>query len=161
MPKPLTDSAISFLDRNHVIDPDADVKLDQFPDWKLVQDHDAFLNPCDFDPELNPPVQFATYFVSESNLDRLRQKLSTSTGHIPSMTEAVCAFLWKHVVRARNTDCEQYPETKLSVTVNTRSRMRNPICSPVYWGNLSEPNAVSPHSIPLSVPYYLLTNCCR
>jgi len=120
-----------------------DVKLDQFPDWKLVQDHDAFLNPCDYDPELSPPVQFATYFISEKKLKDLRQRLSSGTGYGPNVTEAVCAFLWKHVVKARNIDCEQYPETKLSVTVNTRSKMRNPICSPVYWGNLSEPNAVS------------------
>lgn len=117
--------------------------LDQFPDWKLVQDHDAFLNPCDYDPELSPPVQFATYFISETNLGRLKERLSTNTDRILSTTETVCAFLWKHVVKARNIDCELYPETKLSVTVNTRSRMKNPVCSPAYWGNLSEPNAVS------------------
>lgn len=108
-----------------------------------MQDHDAFLNPCDYNPELSPPVQFATYFISEKKLEDLRQRLSSGTGYGPNVTEAVCAFLWKHVVKARNIDCEQYPETKLSVTVNTRLKMRNPICSPVYWGNLSEPNAVS------------------
>lgn len=142
-PDPLSDTAISILDRKRVIDPEADVKLDQFPDWKLVQDRDAFLNPCDYDLESSPPVQFATYFISEKRLEELRQRLSSDTGHGPNITEAVCAFLWKHVVKARNIDCEQYPETKLSVTVNTRPNMRNPICSPVYWGNLSEPNAVS------------------
>jgi hypothetical protein len=119
------------------------VELEQFPDWKLVQGHEAFLNPCDYNPELSPPVQFSTYFISEYNLKELRHRLSTDAGYGPSMTEAVCALLWKHVVKARNIDCEQYPETKVSVTVNTRSKMRNPICSPVYWGNLSEPNAVS------------------
>lgn len=117
--------------------------LEQFPDWKLVQDHDAFLNPCDYDPELSPPVQFATYFISETNLGKLKERLSTNSDRISSTTETVCAFLWKHVVKARNINCDLYPETKLSVTVNTRSRMKNPVCSPAYWGNLSEPNAVS------------------
>lgn len=114
-----------------------------------MQDQDSFLNPCDYDPVLSPPVQFATYFISESNLVRLKQRLSADKERTPSATEAVCAFLWKHVVRARNIDCDKYPETKLSITVNTRSRMRNPVCSPAYWGNLSEPNAVSL----LSTPY--------
>lgn len=161
-PDPLTDSAISLLDRKRVIDPRVDVVLDQFPDWKLVQDDDAFLNPCDYDPELSPPVQFATYFISETNLGKLKQRLSTNTERILSTTETVCAFLWKHVVKARNIDCELYPETKLSVTVNTRSRMKNPVCSPAYWGNLSEPNAVS-----ISITYHAVgqvitdTRFCR
>jgi hypothetical protein len=142
-PDPLTDAAISFLDRKSVINPEADVLLGDFPDWKLVQDHDAFLNPCDYDPTQNPPVQFATYFASEDKLRRLKQSQSAESGKAPSSTEAVCAFLWKHVVNARGTDCERYPETKLSITVNTRARMKNPICSAAYWGNLSEPNAVS------------------
>jgi hypothetical protein len=144
---PLTDSAISLLDRKSVINPEADVLLGDFPDWKLVQETDQFLNPCDYDPTKSPPVRFATYFVSEDNLRSLRQSQSTESGHAPSSTEAVCAFLWKHVVIARGTDCVKYPETKLSVTVNTRTRMTDPICSPAYWGNLSEPNAVSEASL--------------
>lgn len=143
VPDPLTDSAISFLDRKSVINPEADVLLGDFPDWKLVQDHDAFLNPCDYDPTKSPPVQFATYFASEDKLRLLKQSQATESGKAPNSTEAVCAFLWKHVVNARGTDCAKYPETKLSITVNTRGRMKNPICSPAYWGNLSEPNAVS------------------
>jgi hypothetical protein len=142
VPDPLTDAAISFLDRKSVIDPELDVRLDQFPDWKLVQDPNSFLDPTDFDPELNPPVTFATYYISEAKAEALRQRMITQSGHLPSATEAVCAFMWKHVVKARNVDHEKYPETKLSITVNTRARMRNPVCSPAYWGNLSEPNAV-------------------
>lgn len=122
IPDPLTDSAISILDRKRVIDPEVDVKLDQFPDWELAQDRDAFLKSCDYDPESSPPVQFATYFISEKRLEELRQRLSSDTGYGPNMIEAVCAFLWKHVVKARNIDCERYPETKLSVTVNTRPK---------------------------------------
>jgi hypothetical protein len=132
-----------LLDRKSVINPEGDVLLGEFPDWKLVQDTDDFLNPCDFDPTKSPPVQFATYFMSEDKLRLLKQGQSTASGDTPSSTDAVCAFLWKHVVIARGIDCDRYPETKLSVTVNTRMRMKNPICSPAYWGNLSEPNAVS------------------
>ena len=94
-PDPLTDSAISFLDRKSVINPEADVLLGDFPDWKLVHDHDAFLNPCDYDPTQSPPVQFATYFASEDKLRRLKQSQSAESGKAPSSTEAVCAFLWK------------------------------------------------------------------
>ena len=126
-----------------MINADPDVLLDEFPDWKLVQDEDKFLNPCDYDPTRSPPVQFATYFIPEDKLRLLKQSQSTQSDKAPSSNEAVCAFLWKHVVKARGIDCDSYPETKLSITVNTRARMRNPICSPAYWGNLSEPNAVS------------------
>jgi len=142
-PDPLTDSTISLLERKSVIDPETDVLLDDFPDWKLAQDHDDFLNPCDYDPTISPPVRFATYFASEEQLRLMKQSQATESGKAPSSTEAICAFLWKHVVNARNIDCERYPETKLSITVNARMRMKNPICSPAYWGNLSEPNAVS------------------
>jgi hypothetical protein len=155
---PLTDSAISLLDRKSVINPEADVILGDFPDWKLVQETDQFLNPCDYDPTKSPPVRFATYFVSEDNLRSLRQSQSTESGHAPSSTEAVCAFLWKHVVIARGTDCVKYPETKLSVTVNTRTRMTDPICSPAYWGNLSEPNAVSEASLDDRPPSTIIAN---
>lgn len=139
----MSESSISFLDRTSVIHPELDVKLEDFPDWKLVGADAAFLNPCDYSPETSPPVEYATYFISEANLQRLKQKLSAESENRPTTIEAACAFLWKHTVKARGIDTEKYPETKLSITVNTRARMKNPGCSSVYWGNLSEPNAVS------------------
>ena len=51
--------------------------------------------------------------------------------------------MWLHVVRARNIDLNEYPEAKLSLTVNARTRMSNPNVPKYFWGNMCEPNAVA------------------
>ena len=138
-----TDRKISFLERHSIVSAHDSVKIDEFENWKAVEASGAFLNPTSFDAEKYPPVQYATYFISDSKLGELRERLASKDGRKASSIEAVGAFLWTHTVRSRNIDLERYPEAKLSVTVDARVRMQSkPVCA-MYWGNFSEPNAVA------------------
>lgn len=133
---------ISFFERTQVVDPDHNVHIDQFPNWKPVQSGGSFLNPIHYDPTKYPKVQYAVFFIDDARLKKLRTRLTSETNK-PSSIEALGAFLWQQVVQARDIDADKYPEAKLSITVDTRKRMTMPVVPSNFWGNLSEPNAVA------------------
>lgn len=129
--------------RPTVVSPDLDVKLEDFPDWMPALSEEDALKGTSYDPASLPKVKYATYFISAANIKRLRNKLRGIDGIVPSTIEAAGAFLWASVLQAREIDIERYPEAKLSITIDARTRMKDPIVSPMYWGNMSEPNAVA------------------
>lgn len=140
-----TAPAINFVERHTAIPPlQEEVNLRDFPDWKLVHtvaDRTEAAAPANPSTE-DCKVQYSIFFISRANVARLKKKM-TSTNFQPSLVETLSAFLWMCTVRARNVDADYYPETKLSVPVDTRGRMLNSdICSN-YWGNMGEPNAVA------------------
>lgn len=133
---------MNFLDRESIFTATpAGEKIESFPDWKL-SGGGPNVGVSTYDANRYPPCVFSTYFVSEEKVKSLIDLLSAGSSQRLTPTEAVCAFLWRHVIKARNLDVRQYPESKLSIPVNTRTKMNDPMCCPRYWGNLSEPNAV-------------------
>lgn len=138
-----TAGEVCFTERTTIIPPEPGVCLDDLPNWKLANARSKFLDPTSYKPALLPQVKYATYFISGQNLARLRSNLRGVSGSRMSIIEALGAFLWMHVLRARNIDTERYPQAKLSITVDARSRMTDRAVSPRYWGNFSEPNAVA------------------
>ncbi|KAG4426530.1 hypothetical protein IFR04_000412 [Cadophora malorum] len=133
---------IEFGDRQTIITPDIHASLQDLPDWRLVTPGEEFLNPTHYDPASLSGLQCAIYYISEERIKELKDVIAASCQR-PSASEAICALLWRHVVRARNIDSSEYPEAKLSLTVNARARMSNPMVPRYFWGNMCEPNAVA------------------
>lgn len=133
---------IDFANRATIITPDLNASLKDLPDWRLVTPGEQFLNPTHYDAALLSNLQCAIYYISEERITQLRDAIAASTQR-PSASEAISSLLWLHVVRARNIDVNKYPEAKLSLTVNARARMTNPMVPKYFWGNMCEPNAVA------------------
>ena len=138
---------VDIRDRGTITSGDNGVTLGDFPDWRHVQgvgdNTEVALKGTSYGNTPIPEVRCAIYYISEASMKRLRDRLTRPNDFCPSVVEAACAFLWSSVLQAREVDTAQYPEAKLSITIDTRARMRDPIVSPSYWGNLSEPNAVA------------------
>lgn len=133
---------IDFADRSAIITPVLNASLKDLPDWRLVSPGEQFLNPTRYNAASLSDLRCAIYFISEERINQLRDAIAVSTLR-PSTTEAISSLLWLHVVRARNINSNEYPEAKLSLTVNARARMSNPSVPKYFWGNMSEPNAVA------------------
>ncbi|KAH7128083.1 hypothetical protein B0J13DRAFT_453820 [Dactylonectria estremocensis] len=135
---------IRFLERSSVVEGDQGMSLEDFPNWKLAEDAAGFLNPKDYEASEIPTFEYATYFISAEKLALLRNRVSSKVPELSlSITDILGAFLWRHVVVAREIDPQRYPEARLSVTVDSRGRMENPTVPTDYWGNFAEPNAVA------------------
>ncbi|KFY33730.1 hypothetical protein V494_07389 [Pseudogymnoascus sp. VKM F-4513 (FW-928)] len=133
---------IDFADRDTIITPDLHASLEDLPDWRLVNPGEEFLNPTHYDAASLSDLHCGIYYISEERINQLRDAIAVSTSR-PSPSEAISSLLWLHVVRARNIDLNKYPEAKLSLTVNARARMSNPMIPKYFWGNMCEPNAVA------------------
>lgn len=137
-------SPARFLERSTVVDATLNVKLEEFPDWKLAENTIDFLNPTVYRPGEISGFQYAIYFISSEKLALFKRRISLNTPELKlSTTEILSAFLWPHVVVARDINPQTYPEARLSLAVDARSRMRSPSVPRNYWGNFSEPNAVA------------------
>lgn len=155
---PTTRCPVDVIDRDTVVSGEKGVSLADFPEWRPVQTlgdySEVALTGTSYGSTPLPKVRYATYFISEANMKRLRDGLTRPNDISPSTIEAVGAFLWSSVLQVREIDTIRYPEAKLSITIDTRARMRGPVVSPSYWGNLSEPNAVARMPTkPLCQPY--------
>ncbi|KFY86741.1 hypothetical protein V500_07444 [Pseudogymnoascus sp. VKM F-4518 (FW-2643)] len=133
---------IDFADRATIITPDLHTSLKDLPDWRLVTPGEQFLNPTNYDAASLSNLRCAIYYISEDRINQLRDAIAVPTLR-PSANEAISSLLWLHVVRARNIDLNKYPEVKLSLTVDARARMCNPMVPKYFWGNMCEPNAVA------------------
>ncbi|KAF5988686.1 acetyltransferase [Fusarium bulbicola] len=136
-------SPVQLLDRHDIVKGDLNTTLKEFPHWKLAEDKDKFLNPTEYDSD--EVFESATYFIPADKIAILKARILST---MPSTTKvrtvaALCAFLWRHVVLARDIDCRRYPEAKLAITVDARTRMKSPAIPSTYWGNFAEPNAVA------------------
>ncbi|KAF5716905.1 trichothecene 3-o-acetyltransferase [Fusarium mundagurra] len=139
---------ITPLDRSSVVEGEQGVTLKEFPDWKLTETSSTFLNPTNYEVAEVQSVEHGIFFISAENLSLLKNHvLKGATNTKLSTTEAICAFLWRHIVLARQIDHHRYPEAKLSITVDARGRMENPPLPSNYWGNFAEPNAVARASV--------------
>lgn len=139
---------ITPLDRSSVVEGEQGVDLEDFPDWKLTETSSTFLNPTDYKAAEVQSVEHGIFSISAAKLSLIKDHvLKGATNAKLSTTEAVCAFLWRHVVLARQIDHHKYPEAKLSITVDARERMENPPLPSNYWGNFAEPNAVARASV--------------
>ncbi|PNP61592.1 hypothetical protein FNYG_13663 [Fusarium nygamai] len=135
---------ITPLDRSSVVEGEQGVTLEEFPDWKLTETSSTFLNPTNYEVAEVQSVEHGIFFISAENLSLLKNHVLKGAANTKlSTTEAICAFLWRHVVMARQIDHHRYPEAKLSITVDARERMENPPLPSNYWGNFAEPNAVA------------------
>ncbi|KAK7417276.1 hypothetical protein QQX98_004710 [Neonectria punicea] len=135
---------IQFLERSGLVEGDQSVTLEEFPHWRLAEDTTKFLNPTVYKASEVPTFEYATYFISAEKLALLRSRISAKVPETKLGTvEALGAFLWRHVVVARDIDPQTYPEAKLSITINARGRMKSPDVPSTYWGNFAEPNAVA------------------
>ncbi|KAF4495656.1 trichothecene 3-O-acetyltransferase [Fusarium agapanthi] len=140
-------SPVQLLDRHDIVKGDLNTTLEEFPHWKLAEDNDKFLNPTEYDSD--EVFESATYFIPADKVALLKTRILST---MPSTTKAgtvaaLCAFLWRHVVLARGIDCRKYPEAKLAITVDARTRMKSPVIPSMYWGNFAEPNAVAQLSV--------------
>lgn len=131
----------AMTERTTIVQPTEGASLEDHPHWKLADSDEDFLTPVAYASE-PVPVQYAIYFISEENIRRLRTRLNTQNSSHFSAMDAACAFLWLHVLRARGPDPTVHPESKLSITVDARTRMTDCHVPGSYWGNFSEPNAV-------------------
>ncbi|KAF5577021.1 trichothecene 3-o-acetyltransferase [Fusarium pseudoanthophilum] len=139
---------ITPLDRSSVVEGEQGVTLEEFPDWKLTETSSTFLNPTNYDVAEVQSVEHGMFSISADNLCLLKNHVLESAADTKlSTAEALCAFLWRHVVLARQIDPHRYPEAKLSITVDARERMENPPLPSNYWGNFAEPNAVARASV--------------
>ncbi|KAJ6132656.1 hypothetical protein N7471_007871 [Penicillium samsonianum] len=111
-------SQIHLLERSGVVEGDQSVTPEEFPHWKLAEDTTEFLNPTDRISNNVPETKLGT-------------------------VETLGAFIWRHIIVARNIDSQRYPEAKLSITIDARGRTKNPNVPSNYWGNFAEPNAVA------------------
>jgi trichothecene 3-O-acetyltransferase len=137
-------SPARFLERSSVVEATLDVKLEEFPDWKLAENTTEFLNPTVYRPGEASGFKYAIYFISSEKLTLLKRRISLNTPDLKlSTTEILSAFLWPHLVVARDINPQTYPEARLSLAVDARSRMKGPSVPHNYWGNFSEPNAVA------------------
>ncbi|OBT88781.1 hypothetical protein VE02_03128 [Pseudogymnoascus sp. 03VT05] len=133
---------IVFADRATIITPDLHASLEDLPDWRLVAPGEQFLNPTHYNATSLSNLKCAIYYISEERINQLRDAIAVPNQR-SSPSEAISSLLWLHVVRARNVDLNKYPEAKLSITVNSRARMCNPVVPKYFWGNMCEPNAVA------------------
>ncbi|CVL13508.1 hypothetical protein LB506_009083 [Fusarium annulatum] len=139
---------ITPLERSSVVEGEQGVTLEEFPDWKLTETSSTFLNPTNYAAAEVQSIEHGIFSISGEDLSLLKNHVSKgATNTKLSTTEAICAFLWRHVVLARQIDHHQYPEAKLSITVDSRERMENPPLPSNYWGNFAEPNAVARASV--------------
>ncbi|KAH7002806.1 hypothetical protein EDB82DRAFT_421510 [Fusarium venenatum] len=137
------DSPVQLLGREGIVKGELNVTLEEFPNWKLANDTTQFLTPTVYqDDEV---FEYATYFLPSDKLLLLKSRILSTMAPNTKMgtTEALCAFIWRHIVIARNVDHEKYPEARLAITVDARNRVRNPGVPSTYWGNFAEPNAVA------------------
>ncbi|KAI7628384.1 hypothetical protein KC319_g574 [Hortaea werneckii] len=155
----LSSPELELIDRDSIVSGESGVQLSDLPDWRPVtavgDSQEVALTGTSWGSAPMPKVRYAVYYISEANMKRLRDNLTRPNDICPSVVEAVGAFLWSSVLQVREVDCERYPEAKLSITIDTRARMRNPTVSSSYWGNLSEPNAVA------RMPTRLLSHPCK
>lgn len=136
--------AVRFLERSSVVEGELGVTLEECPNWKHAKNSSDFLNPTLYRPSDIATFEYAVYFISAEKLAMLKSRISINTPEIKlSTTEILGAFLWPHVVVAREIDPRTYPEARLSVTVDARGLMKNPKVPLNYWGNFAEPNAVA------------------
>ncbi|EWG51073.1 hypothetical protein FVEG_10176 [Fusarium verticillioides 7600] len=140
-------SPVQLLDRHDVVKGDLNTTLEEFPNWKMAEDKDKFLNPTDYSSD--EVFESAIYFIPADKIALLKTRILST---MPSTTKAgtvtaLCAFLWRHVVLARDIDCRKYPDAKLAITVDARTRMESPVIPSTYWGNFAEPNAVAQLSV--------------
>ncbi|KAF5589867.1 hypothetical protein FPANT_6200 [Fusarium pseudoanthophilum] len=140
-------SPVQLLDRHDVVKGDLNTTLEEFPHWKLAEDNDKFLNPTEYGSD--EVFESAIYFIPADKIALLKTRILST---MPSTTKAgtvaaLCAFLWRHVVLARDIDCRKYPDAKLAITVDARTRMESPVIPSTYWGNFAEPNAVAQLSV--------------
>ncbi|KAJ5139193.1 uncharacterized protein N7515_004041 [Penicillium bovifimosum] len=136
-------SQIHLRERSGVVEGDKNVKLEEFPHWKLAEENTEFLNPTAYSAN-DPTFEYATYFISGENLALLRTRISNNcSGTKLSTVESLGAFIWRHIIVARNIDPRVYPEAKLSIAIDARGRTKNPYIPSNYWGNFAEPNAVA------------------
>ncbi|KAF5641672.1 trichothecene 3-o-acetyltransferase [Fusarium sp. NRRL 52700] len=139
---------ITPLERSSVVEGEKGVTLEEFPDWKLTETSSTFLNPTNYEAAEVQSIEHGVFSISAENLSLLKNNVLKNTANMKlSTTEVVCAFLWRHVVLARQIDHHRYPEAKLSITVDARGRMENPPLPCNYWGNFAEPNAVARASV--------------
>jgi hypothetical protein len=137
-------SQIHLLERSGVVEGDQSVTLQEFPHWKLAEDTTEFLNPMVYTASEIPTFEYATYFISAEKLALLKSRISNNVPETKLGTvETLGAFIWRHIIVARNIDPHRYPEAKLSITVDARGRTKNPNVPSNYWGNFAEPNAVA------------------
>ncbi|KAF4447669.1 hypothetical protein F53441_8815 [Fusarium austroafricanum] len=136
-------SPVQLLDRHDIVKGDLNTTLEEFPHWKLAEDDDKFLSPTEHDPD--EVFESATYFIPADKITQLKKQILSTMPPTPKTgtVAALCAFLWRHVVIARDIDCRKYPEAKLAITVDARPRMKSPMIPSTYWGNFAEPNAVA------------------
>jgi hypothetical protein len=137
-------SQIHLLERSGVVEGDQSVTPEEFPHWKLAEDTTEFLNPMVYTASEIPTFEYATYFISAEKLALLKSRISNNVPETKLGTvETLGAFIWRHIIVARNIDPQRYPEAKLSITVDARGRTKNPNVPSNYWGNFAEPNAVA------------------
>lgn len=137
-------SQIHLLERSSVVEGDKSVKIQEFPHWRLAEATTEFLNPTAYGASEIPTFQYATYFISAEKLALLKRRISNNVPETKLGTvETLGAFIWRHVIVARNIDPRTYPEAKLSITIDARGRMKTPNVPSNYWGNFAEPNAVA------------------
>ncbi|KAM0283571.1 hypothetical protein ACHAO9_009676 [Fusarium lateritium] len=135
---------ITTLDRSSFVKGEQGVVLEDFPEWKLTAESSTFLNPTAYEVTEVQSVEHGIFSISAEKLSLLKNHVLKGAENTKlSTTEALCAFLWRHVVRARQIDRHKYPEAKLSITVDARGRMEHPPLPSDYWGNFAEPNAVA------------------
>ncbi|KAF4415547.1 trichothecene 3-O-acetyltransferase [Fusarium acutatum] len=139
---------ITPLERSSVVEGERGVTVEEFPDWKLTETSSNFLNPTNYEAAEVQSIEHGVFSISVEKLSLLKNHVLKSAANTKlSTTEAICAFLWRHVVLARQIDHHRYPEAKLSITVDARERMENPPLPSNYWGNFAEPNAVARASV--------------
>ncbi|KAF5585282.1 trichothecene 3-o-acetyltransferase [Fusarium pseudocircinatum] len=140
-------SPVQLLDRHDIVKGDLNTTLEELPHWKLAEGNDKFLNPTEYDSD--EVFESAIYFIPADKIALLKTRILST---MPSTTKAgtvtaLCAFLWRHIVLARGIDCLKYPDAKLAITVDARTRMESPVIPSTYWGNFAEPNAVAQLSV--------------
>jgi hypothetical protein len=136
-------SQIHLRERSGVVEGDQNVTPEEFPHWKLAEENTEFLNPTVYTAS-DPTFEYATYFISAEKLALLRSRISNNVPETKLGTaETLGAFIWRHIIVARNIDPRVYPEAKLSIAIDARGRTRNPYVPSNYWGNFAEPNAVA------------------
>lgn len=141
-------SKVHLRKRSNIVDGDLSVTPEVFRYWKLAEDTTDFLNPTAYTTSEIPTFEYATYFISAKKLALLKSRISSRVPETKLGTiEPLGAFLWRHIIVAREIDPQKYPEAQLSIAVDARCRTKNPKITSNYWGNFAEPNAVARLSV--------------
>uniref|UniRef100_A0A7C9FI30 Shikimate O-hydroxycinnamoyltransferase n=1 Tax=Opuntia streptacantha TaxID=393608 RepID=A0A7C9FI30_OPUST len=88
---------------------------------------------CRFDPG---PLRERIFHFSAASMAKLKAQAQANTGcesHNISSFQALCAFLWRSMIKAR--DVEPHEETTCTVSINIRPRI-NPPLPDAHFGNL-------------------------